>query len=123
MGPVVQHLTNYAPDEITLLVYPEGASSFTLYEDDGETNAYRNGRFALSEITSAELADELVLRVAAVVGDVDVLPVPRTYSFQVYTTDAPKSVLVDGGAGEWWRDGRFLFVAAGRAPSEVRVTW
>ena len=39
MGPVVQHLTGEPPDEITLLIYPEGASSFTLYEDDGETNA------------------------------------------------------------------------------------
>src|SRR5262249_7146599 len=58
LGPVVQHLTGYAPSALTLLVYPErksasypeGVTVFPLYEDDGETNAYQNGRHATTFI-------------------------------------------------------------------------
>ena len=35
-------------DEVTLLIYPAGSSRFELYEDDGRTNAYRRGQYALT---------------------------------------------------------------------------
>jgi alpha-glucosidase (family GH31 glycosyl hydrolase) len=43
LGPVTQHWDGRLPADMTILVYPEGRSSFTLYEDDGETNSYRTG--------------------------------------------------------------------------------
>src|SRR4030095_10031168 len=47
-GPVVQHTGERPLDEVTLLMYPEGASRFELYEDDGRSNAYRlRGDYAL----------------------------------------------------------------------------
>ena len=48
MGPVVQHTGERPLDEVTLLIYPAGASRFELYEDDGRTNAYRRGQYALT---------------------------------------------------------------------------
>jgi hypothetical protein len=43
MGPLMQYAGERSLDDVTLLVYPEGSSSFELYEDDGRTNAYRRG--------------------------------------------------------------------------------
>ena len=39
LGPVVQHTGERPLDELTLQIYPEGASRFELYEDDGRSNA------------------------------------------------------------------------------------
>ena len=50
MGPVVQHTAERPLDEVTLLIYPDGASRFELYEDDGRTNAYRRGQYALTAV-------------------------------------------------------------------------
>ena len=49
-GPVVQHTGERPLDELTLQIYPEGTSRFELYEDDGRSNAYRRGRYALTPI-------------------------------------------------------------------------
>ncbi len=49
LGPTVQHLSSYAPDEITLLTYPEGSTRSSLYDDDGETNAYRGGAVCVDD--------------------------------------------------------------------------
>src|SRR5262249_31550917 len=48
LGPAVQHLSRYTPAQIELLIHPDRSSSFTLYEDDGETNAYRDGHYAVT---------------------------------------------------------------------------
>jgi alpha-glucosidase (family GH31 glycosyl hydrolase) len=118
LGPVTQNLKGYAPEEITILVYPEAASSFTLYEDDGETNAYRNGHFALTEFTAVQSANELVVDIAAPVGDRSVLPATRTYTLQIYAPDPPKVVVLDNRPCRWRRDGAFLFVTIDKHPTE-----
>ena len=51
LGPVVQHTGERPLDEVTLQIYPEGTSRFELYEDDGRSNAYRRGHYALTSIT------------------------------------------------------------------------
>ena len=50
LGPVVQHTGERPLDEVTLQIYPEGTSRFELYEDDGRSNAYRRGQYALTPI-------------------------------------------------------------------------
>jgi alpha-glucosidase (family GH31 glycosyl hydrolase) len=123
LGPVTQNLKDYAPEEITILVNPAAASSFTLYEDDGETNAYRNGHFALTEFTAVQSANELVIGIAAAVGDQTVLPSTRAYTLQVYAPVPPKSVEAGDGPPRWRHDGGFLFVTIAKHPTEVRITW
>ena len=58
-GPVMQHDGECELHEITLLIYPGGDSSFTLYEDDGSSNAYLRGGGASTDI--ACVADEQVV--------------------------------------------------------------
>ena len=106
------------------LVYPDGRSAFTLYEDDGSTGAYRRGGFALTEI-GCEASDEgIVCRVAAPRGDgAGLVPEGRTYSFRVRVPAAPRSVEVEGVAQpDWSHDGRhFLRVDVTGHPVEVRI--
>jgi alpha-glucosidase len=124
LGPMVQHLSSYAPDEITLLTYPEGSTRSSLYDDDGETNAYRGGGFAWTTFSVEQLSRGLDLRIAVARGDADVIAPGRTYSFRILTSETPRSVRkADGGSVAWRRDGSFLIVPCGRGPTDIKLDW
>jgi alpha-glucosidase len=46
MGPVMQYTAEKPLDPLTLDIYPQGRSAFTLFEDDGESLAYQQGNYS-----------------------------------------------------------------------------
>jgi alpha-glucosidase (family GH31 glycosyl hydrolase) len=134
MGPVVQHTAERALDEITLLIYPDGASRFELYDDDGRTNAYRQGRRALTSIECSARPGEVTVRIGEPAGDRSVVPPGRRYLLELRMA-APSRVAVEGrgelprragpGTAEagWWADtGRgFVGIALPR-PTPLPLT-
>ncbi len=113
LGPVVQH-TGEPLDELTLQIYPDGSSSFDLYDDDGRTNAYRRGHHALTRIQCLTDPDRVLVRVDAPHGDRSVLPANRRYALRL-RLPRPTAVTVEGTgtlpeAGRdtdhpaWWMD-------------------
>jgi alpha-glucosidase (family GH31 glycosyl hydrolase) len=117
MGPVMQHSSERPLDELTLRVHPEGTTRFTLYEDDGRTQGYREGRYARSLFECVAAPDAVTVRIGAATGDASVVPVRRRYHLEM-GGPAPRAVVVDGhgelprregpeatGAG-WWVDAR-----------------
>ncbi len=79
IGPVVQHTGERPLDEITLLIYPDGASSFELYEDDGRSNAYRRGQHALTRFECAATSTGITVRIGEPVGARSIVPASRRY--------------------------------------------
>src|SRR5260370_2240982 len=53
MGPLMQHTGERPTDPLTIHCYlsAQGRASYTLYEDDGETQAYHHGAFSETHIT------------------------------------------------------------------------
>lgn len=115
MGPLVQHTRERPLDEITLLVYPDGASRFELYEDDGRTNAYRRGQYALTTFECVSSPGGVTVRIGEARGDRSLVPFGRRYLVRL-RMDPPTTVTVAGhgelprlagpdqlGAG-WWAD-------------------
>jgi alpha-glucosidase (family GH31 glycosyl hydrolase) len=137
LGPVVQHTRERPLDEITLLVYPEGRSRFALYEDDGTSQAYRRGGYALTVFECAAGPGEVAVRVGQPGGDRSVAVAGRRYTLKV-RIDRPAAVRLDGlgplprRAGPdpddpgWWVDDQgFTLVRVPPAPATavtVRVT-
>jgi alpha-glucosidase (family GH31 glycosyl hydrolase) len=116
MGPVVQHTGERPLDEITLLIYPDGASSFELYEDDGRSNAYRRGHHALTRFECAATSTGITVRIGEPIGARSIVPASRRYLVRL-RIDGATAVTVEGlgelprragpgqdGAG-WWQDG------------------
>jgi hypothetical protein len=114
LGPVVQHTAERPLDEVTLQIYPEGASRFELYEDDGRSNAYRRGRSALTPITCDARADRVTIRVGSPTGDPSVVSPNRRYVIRLRLA-RPAAVAVKGvgevpeagaeaPAPAWWMD-------------------
>ncbi|MET9495913.1 NPCBM/NEW2 domain-containing protein, partial [Streptomyces sp. NPDC006552] len=80
-------------------VYPQGRSSFELYEDDGVTRAHREGAYATqrADIDAPKSgAGDVRLRIGASKGDFTGKQTARPYAFTVHTADAPGDVRLDG---------------------------
>jgi alpha-glucosidase (family GH31 glycosyl hydrolase) len=129
LGPVVQHTAERPLDEITLLIYPDGASRFELYEDDGRTNAYRQGHHALTPFECVAESAGVTVRIGEPAGDRSVVPAGRRYLIQL-RSDPPAAVILDGhGAlprlagpspedAGWWVDGSgFVWIRLPRQPA------
>jgi len=90
------------PDTLQVVVYPDtsGSGTFSLYEDDGETRAYRTGAFARTPLSytataGAEASIEVTLGPAA--GTFDGQPAARTYLADLRGLSGPPSAVeVDG---------------------------
>ena len=61
LGPVMQRTDERPLDDLTLLVYPGAPGACAIYEDDGATQAFRDGQHALTEVRSS--FDDGVVRV------------------------------------------------------------
>jgi hypothetical protein len=115
---------------MTLLIHPAGGASFTLYEDDGMTNAYAAGGHVQTEFTCAEDPAGCVVTIGRPQGNAGLIPRSRSYMLQILCPHPPRSVTLDGAAlpqardmaPGWWHDGeRFLFVRLGGEVARVRI--
>lgn len=105
--------------ELTLDIYPQGQSSFTLYEDDGNTRQYANGASS-SQIITASAPDRGVgpisVNVGAISGHYDGMEPARAYRLQLHTRFPASTVTQNGqplvqaqskaalSAGSWFYD-------------------
>jgi alpha-glucosidase (family GH31 glycosyl hydrolase) len=92
---------------LTLNVYPEGAtqpSGFTLYEDDGTSNAYLTNGFASTVITCERGLQALTLRIAPIRGDCDGKVKSRHWQLQMHLGSKPVGVSINGRVAEWAYD-------------------
>ncbi|MEU3840081.1 NPCBM/NEW2 domain-containing protein [Streptomyces sp. NPDC028635] len=82
-------------------VYPQGRSSFTLYEDDGVTRQHRVGRYAEQKVVVSAPgsgAGAVRIDVGASAGSFAGKQSARPYRFTVHTGSAPAQVRLDGRA-------------------------
>ncbi len=73
-------------------VYPDGNSSFTAYDDDGITEAYKLNKGASTLITSSVTNNEALITIEPTKGDFEGFVKEKATSFVVNLTDNPKSV-------------------------------
>ncbi len=83
--------------EVGLLVYPAVSSSFTLYEDDGQSLGYRKGEFART-LLSCETSGQTVKLTIGAGGSYAGMPATRDFTATIHLSDRPKTVTLDGAA-------------------------
>ncbi len=81
---------------ITLAIFPDGESTYSLYEDDNLSSQYQTGNFAMTKITSSLSAETLTLQIAAPEGKFK--PSSHQYLAKILWTGkaGPKSVVENG---------------------------
>ena len=81
----------------TYEVYPFGKSAFTEYDDDGESEAYRNGAGATTLIESDLRGDVATINVHPTKGDFNGFVKQKTSIIKINVTAKPKNVTVSIG--------------------------
>ncbi|MER8187342.1 NPCBM/NEW2 domain-containing protein [Kitasatospora sp. NPDC094015] len=82
-------------------VYPQGHSSFSLYEDDGVTREHRSGRYATQTATvdaPTTGTGQVRIGLSPSTGDFTGKQIARPYRFAVHSTTAPTQVALGGRA-------------------------
>jgi hypothetical protein len=106
--PTSAHLTSGTteaiPDDCLILsVFPGPEGSFRLYEDDGLTEAYREGNCEWTEITTQmESHQRWVVKISPIEGQCDALPEERGYEVRLEGTRRPDRMLLDGNSTSDW---------------------
>jgi len=67
------------PKDMVIRIF-RGNNSFNLYEDDGETNAYQKGDFAITKYTVSEADDKVCFTISPAEGNCSTLPKKRNYT-------------------------------------------
>ncbi|AXY75398.1 DUF5110 domain-containing protein [Paraflavitalea soli] len=78
-------------------VYPAGKSSFTEYDDDGLTEAYKNGKGTTTLIESSAAGNVVMVTVHPTKGSFDGFEKNKVTEFRINVTQAPTGVQVATG--------------------------
>jgi alpha-glucosidase (family GH31 glycosyl hydrolase) len=78
-------------DRMTVEIYPDSQNSYTLYEDDGESFAYEEGAFSLTDISYRTENDRITVTVSCAEGSYEGRPEGRIYDIELYAP-CPKTL-------------------------------
>ena len=86
------------PEDMEILIY-RGNGSFSLYEDDGETLDYQNGKSAQTAFSVMESGSSLLFRISKPEGDLSVIPEKRNYLLSFKDVASCEKIIVRTDAG------------------------
>jgi hypothetical protein len=82
------------PLELDVYVFPGADGKFELYEDDGDSNYYLDGKHAVTRFEQSWTGAMQTLLVLPAMGDIAQIPAGRSYDFHFRGVQAPESVEV-----------------------------
>ncbi|MDY6846656.1 MAG: glycoside hydrolase family 31 protein, partial [Chloroflexota bacterium] len=82
------------PDTFTINIYPGADNNYTLYEDDGETLGYQEGKFALTNFNLRWEADACEFTIDPVLGEKQLLSPKRIFNLIFHALKAPENIQV-----------------------------
>ena len=123
MQPEVEFIGSKPQTDFIIKVYPHGDSSFTMYEDDGESYEYENGAISSTLFECSQNGKSAVITVNPVKGDYKGMPSARNYSFEVRCVSRPRKVSINGvKTKDWTWEDSTLKVSAGKVGINDKTT-
>ena len=83
------------PKELEIHVFPGQSNNYHLYEDDGETMAYLNGSYCITEFDYNYRKSNYTLIIRQIEGDGSVIPPTRNYKIVFRNTKKSENVVVN----------------------------
>ena len=81
-----------APKKLEILIYPGYSNTYSVYEDDGISNNYKNGDFIITNIEYVYRKDQYKVTIMPVSGKMGIIPETRDYKILFKNTKIPSSV-------------------------------
>ncbi|MGE4586970.1 MAG: glycoside hydrolase family 31 protein [Mangrovibacterium sp.] len=120
----VQYVGEKPNKLITIETYPDGTSSFDMYEDDGISTDYEKELFALTHMESVLLENEWQLNIQKPAGNFQ--PPAHTYALEAYLDFRPTSVTENGKILTGWTfdemKGKLFVILTGTNREDIRIT-
>ena len=82
------------PKTLEIHVFPGESNTYKLYEDDGETLDYQNGKYLITELDYNYRASNYTLIIRPIEGDMSVIPEKRNYKVVFRNTRAADKLVV-----------------------------
>ena len=136
MGPDVQYSSERPLDPLTLEIYRGCDGAFTLYEDDGETCAYKNGAFAETRFAMRDTPEALICHLGERQGSFAGHQLPRTILLNIHNQPPVNSVFCDDVAvptipasdslrgadyGWWWNAQKQILTIKTKQTTDAQV--
>ncbi|MCE5219077.1 DUF5110 domain-containing protein [bacterium] len=94
--PPMDYVGQRSVETMGLEIFPHEDSGFTLYEDDGITEAYREGQVATTHITCHERDGEVSVDLGPRVGRYEGMPERRLWELTLHLPEGATRVFVNG---------------------------
>ncbi|MFB9751530.1 TIM-barrel domain-containing protein [Paenibacillus hodogayensis] len=94
--PEMDYVGEKSVERLGLRVYPCGDSEFTLYEDDGTTFAYEEGKIATTSFVCREREEDLAIHIGVRAGSYKGMPESRSYNLVIDSEEQPAHVTMGG---------------------------
>jgi alpha-glucosidase len=104
MAPPMQYTSQKPVDPLIVMVYPlknGEASTYSLYQDSGDTRAYQTGQFARTELSAVEKGNELTITIGAVRGSFPGMRTERAYEVRLPADWPPEALSVNGQTADY----------------------
>ena len=95
MYPKISNLQE-PPNHIVLNVFPGKNGEFSLYEDEGDTEAYKSQAFSVTKILQSDSNRVKTITIEPVAGNYENMPKSRSYTIQLPFSFPPDMVKVNG---------------------------
>ena len=94
--PEMDYVGQKPVDTIGLRIHPHEGSRFTMYEDDGVSYAYQDGRVATTEILCEESAERATITIGPRRGTYEGMPDVRRHDLSISVAKRPTGVTANG---------------------------
>ena len=88
------YLSHDNPSSLEVHVFPGESNTYQLYEDDGETFEYQNGKYCITELDYNYRKSNYTLIIRKIDGDSSVIPSTRNYKIVFRNTKQSENVIV-----------------------------
>ncbi len=99
----MQYIGEYPVDTLIVKVFPDKQSAYTLWEDDGSSFDYENGRIAKTRFECIDNSKETQLVIYPCQGSYSGISDSRNYQVEIGFSHKPLQVLVNGNKIENWK--------------------
>lgn len=96
MQPYTQRMASAVLDTLVVRCYPGRGGAYSLYEDDGISEAYLDGKYATTELSYSNADGLTTIKVAPAVGTYDGQPAKRSYRFELPGVDTTRKIRLNG---------------------------
>ncbi len=110
------------PKDMTIRIF-RGTNTFELYEDDGESNEFKNGNFAITKFRVREAVRDLTFDIKPAEGNCSTLPLRRNYTLVFEDIVSAESISVTSKGKEIkadiaYKGGKTIITLKGITPKQ-----